>query len=99
MLYIIIVCACYIHQLGAGTAVAGITAAKVGACMTTLSDRGTSPRLMKGLQMTCEQNGVSQTQVQVLPLSWGVFSPQLLQLSPQDLILASDCFYNSSGFI
>lgn len=84
-------------QLGSGTAVPGITAAKLGAQLTTLTDRGNSPRLIEALQRTCELNSVPQSCVQVMPLSWGVFSPQLLGLEPQDLILASDCFYNTAG--
>lgn len=84
-------------QLGAGTAVPGITAAKLGARLTTLSDRGNSPRLTEALLRTCELNSIPPVCVQIVPLSWGVFSPQLLSLEPQDLILASDCFYDTAG--
>ena len=84
-------------QLGAGTAVPGITAAKLGAKLTTLTDRGSSPRLLEALQHTCELNSVPQSCIEIMPLSWGVFSPQLLSLEPQDLILASDCFYDTAG--
>ncbi len=33
----------------------------------------------------------------IMALSWGVFSPSVLELCPQDIILASDCFYDSKG--
>ena len=75
----------------------GITAAKVGAHLTTLTDRATSSRLTAALRQTCRLNSVPESCVQILPLSWGVFSPQLLDLPPQDLLLASDCFYDSTG--
>lgn len=77
----------------------GITAAKLGAELTTLTDCGSSPRLLEALRRTCDLNQVPESRVQILPLSWGVFSPQLLHLQPQDLILASDCFYDSAGEI
>ncbi|CAI8054051.1 Methyltransferase-like protein 23 [Geodia barretti] len=85
-------------MLGAGTAVPGITAAKVGARLTTLTDRATSQRLTAALRQTCHLNRIPDSRVQILPLSWGVFSPQLLDLPPQDILLASDCFYDSADF-
>ena len=85
-------------QLGAGTAVPGITAAKVGARLTTLTDRATSPRLTEALKMACQLNKVPNSTIQIMPLSWGVFSPQLINLQPQDFLLASDCFYESTGW-
>ena len=75
----------------------GITAAKVGAALTTLTDRATNPRLTEALRRTCQLNRVPESRVQIVPLSWGVFSPELLQLPPQDILLASDCFYESTG--
>ena len=35
----------------------------------------------------------------IMALSWGVFGPELLSLPPQDIVLASDCFYDSKGMI
>lgn len=38
--------------------------------------------------------------VEVIGLTWGVFSPFLINKSPPyDIILASDCFYDSKGNI
>ena len=83
-----------ILQLGAGTAVPGIVAAKCGA-KVTLTDSSTNQVLLDNLSRTCQLNEVSD--VRVMGLSWGVFSPSLLSLEPQDFILASDCFYESRG--
>jgi predicted nicotinamide N-methyase len=41
--------------------------------------------------------GVRGVVSSIMALSWGVFSPEVLQLAPQDIILASDCFYDSKG--
>ena len=81
-------------KLGAGTAVPGVVAARGGAHVT-LSDHEGNPQLLENLRHTCTINGVSG--VEVMAISWGVFSPTLLQLEPQDVILASDCFYDSKG--
>ena len=83
-------------QLGAGTAVPGIVAAKCGAHVV-LSDREDNPQLLQNLRSTCTINGLGEDEVDILALSWGIFSPALLQLETPDLILASDCFYNSKG--
>lgn len=81
-------------ELGGGTAAPGITAAKCGA-LVTLTDAD-SPRLMDHLMETCRLNNMED--VQVLPLTWGTFSEELLSLPPVDYILASDCLYQSTNF-
>ena len=81
--------------MAAGTAVPGIVAAKCGAHVT-LSDREGNPQLLKNLRHTCAINGL-EDQVEVIPISWGVFSPAVLQMEAPDVILASDCFYDSKG--
>ena len=85
-------CSCSL-QLGGGTAAPGITAAKCGA-LVTLTDAD-SPRLMDHLMETCRLNNMED--VQVLPLTWGTFSEELLSLPPVDYILASDCLYQSTS--
>ena len=74
----------------------GVVAAKCGAHVI-LSDREGSPQLLQNLRSTCTINGLSEHDVDILAISWGIFSPTLLQLEAPDLILASDCFYNSKG--
>ena len=92
-------------QLGAGTAVPGLVAAKCGAHVT-LSDREDTPRLLDNLRKSCDLNGLavkeegstsSNKAVRIMALSWGVFSPDFIKLEPQDVILASDCFYDTKG--
>jgi predicted nicotinamide N-methyase len=96
-------------QLGAGTAVPGLVAAKCGAHIT-LSDREDTPRLLDNLRKSCDLNGLTvndqkegptssnmKDAVRIMALSWGVFSPDFINLEPQDVILASDCFYDTKG--
>lgn len=79
------------QQLGAGTGIPGIVAAKCGAHVT-LTDR---PCIVENLKAACRLNGLPD--VKVVPLTWGIFTPDILDLTPPDIILASDCFYESQG--
>ena len=97
-------------QLGAGTAVPGLVAAKCGAHVT-LSDREDTPRLLDNLRKSCDLNGLpfddqkggptssnkAINGVRIMAISWGVFSPDFIKLEPQEVILASDCFYDTKG--
>lgn len=87
-----------------------MVAAKCGADVT-LSDKEGNPRLQSNLEKTCEMNGIPTTignakrglegkggmVTKIMALSWGVFSPDLLSMGPQDIVLASDCFYDAKG--
>ena len=62
----------------------------------TLSDWEGSPQLLENLRNTCTINGVAR-RTKIVAISWGIFSPTVLQLEGQDVILASDCFYDSKS--
>lgn len=64
--------------------------------MVTLSDKEDAPLIREHLQKTVSVNGVSDS-VNIIGISWGYISPQLLELPPQDYIIASDCFYDTKG--
>ena len=38
-----------------------------------------------------------QDLIKVVGISWGQFSPNLLRLPVADIILGSDCFYDTKG--
>ncbi|XP_041984539.1 methyltransferase-like protein 23 [Aricia agestis] len=85
-------------ELGCGTGLPGIVAAKCGA-KVTLTDSVSLPRSLKHLTACCEANGlVSGRDVQILGLSWGLFLSEIHDLRPINLLLASDCFYEPSQF-
>ncbi|XP_063540509.1 acyl-CoA-binding domain-containing protein 6-like [Cydia strobilella] len=85
-------------ELGCGTGLPGILAAKCGA-EVTLSDSVALPRSLRHLSDCCEANGlVPGRDVQLLGLAWGLFLADVHSLRPVDLLLASDCFYEPSQF-
>ena len=74
----------------------GLTAAKCGA-RVTLTDHHDNHHVLETLHKSCAQNGLDN--VTVVPLSWGCFTPSVVYLPPQDIILASDCFYDTNGMM
>lgn len=85
-------------ELGCGTGLPGILAAKCGA-RVTLTDSVALPRSLRHLSACCEANGlVPNRDVRILGLAWGLFLSEVHSLRPVDLLLASDCFYEPSQF-
>lgn len=72
----------------------GILAAKCGA-EVILSDSSELPHCLDVCRQSCRLNGLSQ--VQVVGLTWGHITKDLLSLPPQDIILASDVFFEPEG--
>ncbi|KAF2356385.1 Lysine methyltransferase, partial [Trinorchestia longiramus] len=81
-------------ELGAGTSLPGVVAAKCGASVI-LSDASHLPSCLRIAQLACTTNGLD---VPVVGLTWGLFTPPLLSLPPLDYVIASDCFYDPSVF-
>ena len=81
-------------QIGCGTALPGIVAAKLGANVT-LSDSEDLPLCLQQAKQSCAANGLDG--VKVIGITWGLYNPTLLNLSPVDVILGSDCFYDTRG--
>ncbi|KAF0311326.1 Methyltransferase-like protein 23 [Amphibalanus amphitrite] len=84
----------HVLELGAGTALPSIVAAKLGA-RVTVTDCAAAPQLLANCRRALELNAVRAT---VLGLSWGLVSPELLQLPPLQFILGSDVFYDEPLF-
>lgn len=72
----------------------GIVAAKVGA-EVTLSDKSDLPDCLERSQHSCSINHLEN--VAVKGITWGQFHHDLVSLAPVDVVLASDCFYDSKG--
>jgi predicted nicotinamide N-methyase len=85
----------HVLEIGCGTSLPGIVAAKLGA-KVTLSDSEEMPHCLERAKQSCAVNGMNK--VAVIPLTWGVHSPCLINLAPIDIILGSDCFYDSKDF-
>ncbi|XP_045155677.1 probable methyltransferase-like protein 23 isoform X2 [Echinops telfairi] len=84
-----------LSQIGAGVSLPGILAAKCGA-KVTLSDSSLLPHCLDVCQQSCQMNNLPQ--ISVVGLTWGHASPDLLALPPQDIILASDVFFEPEDF-
>lgn len=69
-------------------------AAKCGA-EVTLSDSSELPHCLEICQRSCEMNRLPQ--VRIVGLTWGHMCQDLLALPPQDIILASDVFFEPEG--
>ena len=85
----------YSFQLGCGTSLPGIVAAKVGS-VVTLTDSEDLPLCLERARESCKANDLDN--VTITSLTWGICSPQLLSLPPVDIILGSDCFYDTEGY-
>ena len=84
-----------ILEIGAGTALPGIVAGLCGARIH-LSDSSHLPDCVENSKKSCEVNGL--TEVHVHSIAWGRFDPDLLELPKLDIIIASDCFYDTKDF-
>ncbi|KAK7111140.1 histone-arginine methyltransferase METTL23-like [Littorina saxatilis] len=82
-------------EIGSGTALAGVVAAKCGA-EVILSDSTLFPDCLENCRKSCHANDLKN--VKVIPLTWGLVTLALLQLPAVDFILGSDCFYDTKDF-
>lgn len=72
----------------------GIMAAKCGA-EVILSDSSELPHCLEVCRQSCQMNNLPQ--VRIIGLTWGHMSQELLALPPQDILLASDVFFEPEG--
>jgi len=82
--------------LGAGTALPGLLAAKLGA-RVILTDKHDNHEVLGSYTRVSEINGV-QEKVSMLPLKWGLFDAGFFELPKLDAIIAADCFYDPKDF-
>lgn len=87
-----------ILEIGSGTALPGIVAAKCGA-KVTLSDSVTLPKSLAHIKRSCQLNNlIINKNINLIGLTWGSFLHNFEAHGPVDLILGSDCFYEPSVF-
>ncbi|XP_060594185.1 histone-arginine methyltransferase METTL23-like [Ruditapes philippinarum] len=82
-------------EIGAGTALPGIVAAKCGA-VVHLSDSESLLNCSNNSLKSCIANGLND--IKVHAITWGLFGTDVLQLPSLDIIIASDCFYDTKDF-
>lgn len=87
-----------ILEIGCGTALPGIVAAKFGA-KVILSDSCTLPNALKHVHRCCAVNNLEVGRdIDVIGLTWGILTKSVFDIGPIDYIIASDCFYDPSVF-
>lgn len=79
-------------ELGAGTALPSILAAKCGANVI-ITDSAALPKTLQNIRQCVEANSIPLERVKIIGITWGLFLSQIFELGPVDLIIASDCFY------
>ena len=84
-----------ILELGAGTALPSMVAAKCGA-RVIVSDLMGSDALRNCKQAFVRNDIASAT---ILGISWGEITPELCDMPPIDLIIGADVFYDPNGLI
>lgn len=82
-----------VSELGAGTALPGIVAAKLGADVT-LTDNCNRPQVLENMKRTCDLNGVD---CKIMGLTWGEWDSMSFDLHPQ-IVLGADVLYESRDF-
>ncbi|XP_028783299.1 methyltransferase-like protein 23 [Neltuma alba] len=80
-------------ELGAGTSLPGLVAAKVGADVT-LTDDSSRLEVLDNMRKVCDLNKLN---CNVLGLTWGVWDSSIFNLQPE-VILGADVLYDSNAF-
>jgi len=88
-----------ILEIGCGTSLPGILAAKCGAHVT-LSDSALLPKSLAHIDRICHLNKLKPgTDIQVVGLTWGMLGNDFYDLGNDlDLVIGSDCLYDMSVF-
>ena len=87
-----------ILEIGSGTSLPGILAAKCGAHVT-LSDCCTLPKTLAHIKRSCELNNLEPGKdIEVIGLNWGLLLNNLHNFGAIDYIIGSDCFYDPTVF-
>lgn len=60
-----------------------------------LSDSSEFPQCLENCIQSCDANNLPN--ITVMGLKWGQFTTNLLNLQPVDVILGSDCFFDTEG--
>ncbi|KAK1439220.1 hypothetical protein QVD17_05036 [Tagetes erecta] len=80
-------------ELGAGTSLPGLVAAKLGADVI-LTDDSHRLEVLDNMRKVCDLNNIK---CEVMGLTWGVWDESIFSLRPQ-IILGADVLYDSSAF-
>ncbi|XP_019172224.1 PREDICTED: methyltransferase-like protein 23 [Ipomoea nil] len=80
-------------ELGAGTSLPGLVAAKVGADVT-LTDDSNRPEVLAHMRRQCDLNNLK---CKIMGLTWGLWDSYVFDLHP-NIILGADVLYDANAF-
>ncbi|KAM7524039.1 hypothetical protein LguiA_013941 [Lonicera macranthoides] len=80
-------------ELGAGTSLPGLVAAKVGS-EVTLTDDSDRHEVLDNMRSMCDLNNLK---CEILGLTWGIWDVPIFTLHPE-IILGADVLYDTSAF-
>ncbi|CAH9105826.1 unnamed protein product [Cuscuta europaea] len=80
-------------ELGAGTSLPGLVAAKLGADVT-LTDDSNRPEVLANMRRQCDLNNVK---CKIMGLTWGQWDSNVFDLHP-NIILGADVLYDANAF-
>ncbi|XP_052196012.1 uncharacterized protein LOC127803651 isoform X1 [Diospyros lotus] len=80
-------------ELGAGTSLPGLVAAKVGSDVT-LTDASDRPEVLANMRRVSDSNNLN---CKVLGLTWGVWDEAIFNVHPK-IVLGADVLYDTSAF-
>ncbi|WOL17265.1 hypothetical protein Cni_G26054 [Canna indica] len=80
-------------ELGAGTSLPGLVAAKVGANVT-LTDNSKKTEVLQNIKRICDLNTLY---CEIIGLTWGEWDEPIFDLCPQ-IVLGADVLYDSTDF-
>nr|GMC57440.1 methyltransferase-like protein 23 isoform X1 [Ipomoea batatas]GMC67722.1 methyltransferase-like protein 23 isoform X1 [Ipomoea batatas] len=80
-------------ELGAGTSLPGLVAAKVGADVT-LTDDANRPEVLAHMRRQCDLNNLK---CKIMGLTWGLWDSNVFDLHP-NIILGADVLYDANAF-
>ena len=85
-------------ELGSGTALPGLLAAKIGTAQVTLSDDAWQVNTIKNILEAVKINGLEEPKVQVKGITWGDYTEELFEQTNLDFIIGSDLFFDPEVF-
>ena len=77
-------------ELGSGTALPGLLAAKIGSRQVVLSDDAWQLNTIKNIEEAVKINNLEQPKVEVKGLTWGDYTEELFELLDLDFIIGKE---------
>lgn len=91
------ICGKIVLELGAGTGLSSVVAAKCGAHVI-ITDSKRYKSVLKHAENNMQLNNIGPDEFEMMDITWGKFSPYLINIGEIDVVLGSDVFYDPADF-